>query len=96
MSGQATNQDDLASPIEPAASMAGVLMPKFDDITPTHEDVQLAAETHEMSLLEPEQDDITPTHEDVQLAAETHEMSLLEPEQVDEHIHHDDSLSEAS
>jgi hypothetical protein len=66
----ATNQDDLVSPIEANASLTGVLMPEFDDITPTHEDVQLAAEAYEMSL--------------------------LAPEQVEEHIHYDDSLSEAS
>lgn len=35
--------------------MAGVLEPEFDDITPSSEDVQLAAEADEMSLSEPGQ-----------------------------------------
>jgi hypothetical protein len=35
--------------------MAGVLEPEFDDITPSSEDVQLAAEADEMSLFEPGQ-----------------------------------------
>ena len=45
--------------VEPVASMEtmddGVLTPEFDDVPLTNEDVALAAEANEMSLMEPEQ-----------------------------------------
>lgn len=49
-----TPDDQVAEPMETMED-DGVLTPEFDDVPVTEEDVSLAAEAHEMSLMEPAQ-----------------------------------------